>query len=129
MSNKVELERVTKAYGDVVVLNEVDLAVSDHDVVCLIGSSGSGKSTLLKCVDLLLPLEGGRILLDGDDITAEHVNPDGYSASTPPMLVTELWSCWNASGWPTRQTTTPTVSPAVSSSVWRSSGRSPVGPS
>ncbi len=76
MSNKVELERVTKAYGDVVVLNEVDLAVSDHDVVCLIGSSGSGKSTLLKCVDLLLPLEGGRILLDGDDITAEHVNPD-----------------------------------------------------
>ena len=76
MSNKVELERVTKAYGDVVVLNEVDLAVADHDVVCLIGSSGSGKSTLLKCVDLLLPLDGGRILLDGDDITAEHVNPD-----------------------------------------------------
>lgn len=76
MSTKVELERVTKAYGEVVVLNEVDLAVADHDVVCLIGSSGSGKSTLLKCVDLLLPLEGGRILLDGDDITAEHVNPD-----------------------------------------------------
>ncbi|MDH3249587.1 MAG: ATP-binding cassette domain-containing protein, partial [Acidimicrobiia bacterium] len=76
MSNKVELERVTKAYGDVVVLNEVDLAVSDHDVVCLIGSSGSGKSTLLKCVDLLLPIDAGRILLDGDDITGEHVNPD-----------------------------------------------------
>lgn len=76
MSNKVELERVTKAYSEVVVLNEVDLAVGDHDVVCLIGSSGSGKSTLLKCVDLLLPIEAGRILLDGDDITAEHVNPD-----------------------------------------------------
>ncbi len=76
MSDKLELESVTKAYGEVVVLNQVDLTVADHDVVCLIGSSGSGKSTLLKCVDLLLPLEGGRILLDGDDITAEHVNPD-----------------------------------------------------
>ena len=76
MSAKVELERVTKAYGEVVVLNEVDLAVAEHDVVCLIGSSGSGKSTLLKCVDLLLPIDAGRILLDGDDITAEHVNPD-----------------------------------------------------
>lgn len=76
MSTKIELERVTKAYGDVVVLNEVDLAVAEHDVVCLIGSSGSGKSTLLKCVDLLLPVDAGRILLDGDDITAQHVNPD-----------------------------------------------------
>ncbi len=76
MSNKVELERVTKAYGEIVVLDGVDLAVAEHDVVCLIGSSGSGKSTLLKCVDLLLPIEAGRILLDGDDITAEHVNPD-----------------------------------------------------
>ena len=76
MSDKLELEQVTKAYGEIVVLNQVDLAVAEHDVVCLIGSSGSGKSTLLKCVDLLLPLEGGRILLDGADITADHVNPD-----------------------------------------------------
>ncbi len=76
MSNKVELESVTKSYGDVVVLDQVDLGVPEHDVVCLIGSSGSGKSTLLKCVDLLLPLDGGRILIDGDDITADHVNPD-----------------------------------------------------
>lgn len=76
MSAKVVLERVTKSFDEFVVLDEVDLAVAEHDVVCLIGSSGSGKSTLLKCVDLLLPIESGRILLDGDDITAEHVNPD-----------------------------------------------------
>ncbi len=76
MSDKLRLEGVTKAYGDLIVLDEVDLAVADHDVVCLIGSSGSGKSTLLKCVDLLLPIEAGRILLDGDDITTEDVNPD-----------------------------------------------------
>ena len=76
MSAKLELESVTKSYGDLVVLDQVDLAVAEHDVVCLIGSSGSGKSTLLKCVDLLLPIDSGRVLLDGDEISGESVNPD-----------------------------------------------------
>ncbi len=76
MSTKLELERVTKSYGDVVVLDEVDLAVADHDVVCLIGSSGSGKSTLLKCVDLLLPIDSGRVVLDGDMISGPDVDAD-----------------------------------------------------
>jgi polar amino acid transport system ATP-binding protein len=43
-------------------------------VVCLIGSSGSGKSTLLRCVDLLDPIDDGRILLDGEDITSGRTN-------------------------------------------------------
>ena len=76
MSNKLELERVTKSYGESVVLDQVDLVVAEHDVVCLIGSSGSGKSTLLKCVDLLLPIDAGLVRLDGADITAPDVNPD-----------------------------------------------------
>lgn len=76
MNAKLELEGVTKSYGDLVVLDQVDLAVAEHDVVCLIGSSGSGKSTLLKCVDLLLPIDSGRVLLDGDEISGANVNPD-----------------------------------------------------
>lgn len=76
MSNKLALDQVTKSYGDVVVLNQIDLAVSKHDVVCLIGSSGSGKSTLLKCVDLLLPIDAGRVLLDGSEISGPDANPD-----------------------------------------------------
>jgi polar amino acid transport system ATP-binding protein len=76
VSNKLELERVTKSYGESVVLDQVDLVVAEHDVVCLIGSSGSGKSTLLKCVDLLLPIDAGLVRLDGADITAPDVNPD-----------------------------------------------------
>jgi polar amino acid transport system ATP-binding protein len=76
MNGKLELEGVTKSYGDLVVLDQVDLAVAEHDVVCLIGSSGSGKSTLLKCVDLLLPIDSGRVLLDGDEISGANVNPD-----------------------------------------------------
>jgi polar amino acid transport system ATP-binding protein len=76
MHPKLELRGVSKAFGASIVLDEVDLTVFDHDVVCLIGSSGSGKSTLLKCVDLLIPIESGEILIDGDAITDPHVNPD-----------------------------------------------------
>src|SRR5690606_2427307 len=51
-----------------------DLAVAEHEVVCLVGASGSGKSTLLKVINLLVPVDSGRILLDGRDITAPDVN-------------------------------------------------------
>jgi polar amino acid transport system ATP-binding protein len=73
---KLELAGVSKAFDDKEVLRSVDLVVSQHEVVCLIGSSGSGKSTLLKCVNLLVPIDDGAILLDGDDITAPSVNPN-----------------------------------------------------
>jgi polar amino acid transport system ATP-binding protein len=49
----VSLEGVTKRFGDLVVLRNIDLTVDLHQVVCLIGASGSGKSTLLRCVNLL----------------------------------------------------------------------------
>jgi polar amino acid transport system ATP-binding protein len=52
----------------------VDLAVAEHDVVCLIGSSGSGKSTLLRCVNLLEPIDAGRIVVAGREITARGVD-------------------------------------------------------
>jgi polar amino acid transport system ATP-binding protein len=73
---KLEIRSVSKAFDGKVVLTDVDLAVGLHDVVCLIGSSGSGKSTLLKCVNLLVPIDGGEILLDGVDITSRQVNPN-----------------------------------------------------
>jgi polar amino acid transport system ATP-binding protein len=71
---KLELQRVSKAFDDKPVLCDVDLVVAPHEVVCLIGSSGSGKSTMLKCVNLLVPIDEGAILLDGADITATGVN-------------------------------------------------------
>lgn len=73
---KLELRSVRKAFGDNVVLRDIDLAVKPHEVVCLIGSSGSGKSTLLKCVDLLVPIDNGDITLDGRVITGGGVNPN-----------------------------------------------------
>jgi polar amino acid transport system ATP-binding protein len=75
-SPKLEIKRVSKAFDEKVVLEDVDLAVGLHDVVCLIGSSGSGKSTLLKCINLLVPIDGGSIVLDGEIITDPSVNPN-----------------------------------------------------
>jgi polar amino acid transport system ATP-binding protein len=72
----LRLEDVHKRYGDVEVLRGVDLDVAEGDVVCLIGASGCGKSTLLKCSNLIEPIHGGRILLDGEEITDEGTDPD-----------------------------------------------------
>jgi len=71
MTAKLEIDDVRKAYGDKVVLDGMTLAVDEHEVVCLIGPSGCGKSTLLRCVDLLDPIDGGAIRLDGQRITGK----------------------------------------------------------
>jgi polar amino acid transport system ATP-binding protein len=70
MSEALAVERLTKSFGKHTVLSGVDLAVAEHEVVALIGASGSGKSTLLRCINLLEPIDGGRIFLAGEEITA-----------------------------------------------------------
>ena len=64
------LQGVRKSFGDNEVLRGIDLAVEPHEVVCLIGASGSGKSTLLRCVNLTEPIDSGRIVVEGEEITA-----------------------------------------------------------
>jgi polar amino acid transport system ATP-binding protein len=68
------LEDVHKSFGENEVLKGIDLVVEPHEVVCLIGASGSGKSTLLKCVNLIEPVDSGRIVVEGEEITAEGVD-------------------------------------------------------
>ena len=70
----LRVENLRKAYGDKVVLRDVDLTVDRHEVVCLIGASGSGKSTLLRCLNLAEPLDDGSIFLDGEEITDPTVD-------------------------------------------------------
>ncbi len=61
----IEIDTVTKYFGDKLVLDRVSLTVNRHEVVCLIGASGSGKSTLLRCVNRLVDHDYGTIRLDG----------------------------------------------------------------
>jgi polar amino acid transport system ATP-binding protein len=74
MSEALVVEGLHKSFGQLEVLRGVDLAVAEHEVVCLIGASGSGKSTLLRCVNLLEPIDAGRILVEGEEITGRGVN-------------------------------------------------------
>jgi ABC-type polar amino acid transport system ATPase subunit len=67
----VRLESVSKSFGDLVVLNGIDLQVDTGEVLVIIGPSGSGKSTLLRCVNLLEPIDSGRVFLEGQEITAK----------------------------------------------------------
>jgi polar amino acid transport system ATP-binding protein len=72
----VELHGVRKSFGEEEVLHGIDLEVEEHQVVCLIGASGSGKSTLLRCVNLLEPIDEGRIVVGGEEVTARGVDAD-----------------------------------------------------
>ena len=64
----LKVENVKKAFGDVTVLDGVNLTVSPGEVVSILGSSGSGKSTLIRCINGLEKLNGGRITVDDFDV-------------------------------------------------------------
>jgi polar amino acid transport system ATP-binding protein len=70
----VRLEAIRKSFGDNLVLDEIDLEVGTGEVLVVIGPSGSGKSTLLRCVNLLEPLDSGRIFFEGDEITRRGID-------------------------------------------------------
>jgi polar amino acid transport system ATP-binding protein len=64
----VRLRDVTKRFGQLTVLNGISMDVYKGDVVCLIGPSGSGKSTLLRCINGLVPIDSGSILVEGQEV-------------------------------------------------------------
>jgi polar amino acid transport system ATP-binding protein len=67
-------QAIRKSFGDLVVLDEIDISVAAGEVLVIIGPSGSGKSTLLRCVNLLEPLDSGEIYLEGVKITGKGVD-------------------------------------------------------
>jgi ABC-type polar amino acid transport system ATPase subunit len=69
----VRVEDVRKSFGDNVVLDGIDLTVNAGEALVVIGPSGSGKSTLLRCVNLLEPIDSGRIFFEGEEITRKGV--------------------------------------------------------
>jgi polar amino acid transport system ATP-binding protein len=70
----LSVEGLYKSFDHLEVLRGIDLEVREHEVVCLIGASGSGKSTFLRCINLLESIDAGRILIEGEEITARGVD-------------------------------------------------------
>ena len=75
--NDIEMvrgEQIVKRFGDLIVLNGVDLSVKRGQVVVIIGPSGSGKTTLLRCINHLEKIDGGRIYIEGEHLGYREVN-------------------------------------------------------
>ena len=72
----LQVEGLWKSFGQLDVLRGIDLRLTEHEIVAVIGASGSGKSTLLRCINLTEPIDAGRIVVEGEEITAAGVDVD-----------------------------------------------------
>jgi glutamate/aspartate transport system ATP-binding protein len=72
----VSLDNVTKKYGNYIALNAVSMSVSVGEKVVICGPSGSGKSTLIRCINRIEAHDGGRIIVDGTELTDKLKNID-----------------------------------------------------
>ena len=80
MENVLEIRHLQKAFGEHVVLRDIDFAAKPGEVVCIIGSSGSGKSTLLRCINLLETPDAGEILYHRENIQSGRLSMPAYHA-------------------------------------------------
>lgn len=78
MEKVIEIQHLSKSFGNNQVLKDIDFSVEKGEVVCIIGSSGSGKSTLLRCINLLEKPSGGQIIYKGENILGDKHNIYGY---------------------------------------------------
>ena len=74
MTEKILVEHLVKKYGDNAVLNDINVAINEGDVVCVIGPSGSGKSTFLRCLNQLEEASSGDIIIDGANLTDKNTD-------------------------------------------------------
>lgn len=72
----IDIDHITKKFGENTIINDLSLSVEQSEVVVLVGPSGCGKSTLLRCINGLEPIQGGSIKLNGDPV--EHGKPSLY---------------------------------------------------
>lgn len=72
----ISFEKVNKWFGQLHVLRDVDFSVAENEIVVLCGPSGSGKSTLIRCINQLEPVDSGRLVVDGVDVTDGRIHHD-----------------------------------------------------
>lgn len=71
---KVHVEHLKKSFGNLEVLKDINIDITEGEVVTVIGPSGSGKSTFLRCLNRLETLTGGKVLVNGFDLGDKKVN-------------------------------------------------------
>lgn len=74
LDKKIVVNHLVKKFGDNTVLNDLNITISEGEVVCIIGPSGSGKSTFLRCMNHLEEPTSGEIIIDGQDLTDKHTD-------------------------------------------------------
>ncbi|MGC4377858.1 amino acid ABC transporter ATP-binding protein [Fictibacillus sp. Mic-4] len=70
----IEVRNLKKSFGDLEVLKDINAVIKEQEVVCVIGPSGSGKSTFLRCLNKLEDITGGKVVVNGFDLTDSKVN-------------------------------------------------------
>ena len=76
LTNIIQLENVDKFFGDFQALKNVNLSVKKGERIVVCGPSGSGKSTLIRCINRLEEHNGGRIVINGHELTSDVANID-----------------------------------------------------
>lgn len=93
MEKIIEVQHLSKSFGNNEVLKDIDFAVNQSEVVCVIGSSGSGKSTLLRCINMLEKPSGGQIIYKGENILDDK--HDIYEYRTKLGMVFQQFNLFN----------------------------------
>lgn len=75
----LDLKDIKKSYDGVTVLDGIDLAINDGEIVSILGSSGSGKTTLLNIILGITESDSGKIIFDGEDITDVSMEDRGFN--------------------------------------------------
>lgn len=74
----IRVHKLQKFFGDIQVLNDIDVHIKKGECVCIIGPSGSGKSTLLRCLNLLEKANSGEIWINGKNVLEKGLDIDKY---------------------------------------------------
>ncbi len=74
----IELKNLSKAYGELVIFQNLSVTINQGDVIAVIGPSGTGKSTLLNCINLLDPANSGQVIFEGTDYMAPGADLQSY---------------------------------------------------
>lgn len=93
MEKVIDIQHLSKYFGNHEVLKDIDFSVNKGEVVCIIGSSGSGKSTLLRCINLLEKPSGGKIIYKGENILDDK--HDIYAYRTKLGMVFQQFNLFN----------------------------------